>query len=129
MTEKWRPGINHIEFWVSNKERSLPFYEGLFEVIGWKKLNEWAFSTGSMEIYFKVVAQVKLDTIGPRHICFQAENRNVVDTVFEYLKRHDTKIIRGPIERNEYSTGYYTVDFYDPDGYVLEVAYTPNMIL
>ncbi|MFE8702785.1 VOC family protein [Cytobacillus sp. FJAT-54145] len=129
MDKKWKPGINHIEFWISNGENSLPFYEGLFEIIGWKKLNDWAYSTGSIEIYFKEVSHARKDTLGPRHICFQAESREVVDSVFHYLVRNNIKIIRGPIERNEYSEGYYTVDFYDPDGYVLEVAYTPNMVL
>jgi hypothetical protein len=30
---------------------------------------------------------------------------------------------------DSYSRDYYTVDFRDPDGYVLEVAHTPHMKL
>jgi len=26
----------------------------------------------------------------------------------------------------DYSSGYYTVDFHDPDGFILEVAHSPN---
>lgn len=129
MEKQWKPGINHIEFWVSSLEQSLPFYEGLFEIIGWKKLNAHAFSTGTIEIYFKQASVAKQDTLGPRHICFQATGREMVEAVHKYLLEMNTRIIRGPIVRNEYSEGYYTVDFYDPDGYVLEVAYTPNMEL
>jgi hypothetical protein len=37
-------------------------------------------------------------------------------------------MIRGPVEIPEYSPAYYTVDFKDPDGYIWEVAHTPNLI-
>jgi hypothetical protein len=33
------------------------------------------------------------------------------------------------VEMPDYSEGYYTVDFRDPDGYVIEVAHTPHMEL
>lgn len=36
-------------------------------------------------------------------------------------------VIRGPIERNHHSEGYYTIDFYDPNGFIIELAYTPNV--
>ncbi|MDZ5471247.1 VOC family protein [Bacillus sp. 31A1R] len=129
MVREWKPGINHMEFWVSSFEKSLPFYEGLFSLIGWKKLNDMAYSTGTIEIYFKEVNVNRQRTVGPRHICFQAVDRKTVDLVSSYLKENEIEIIRGPIQRDEYSEGYYTVDFYDLDGYVLEVAYTPNMVL
>jgi catechol 2,3-dioxygenase-like lactoylglutathione lyase family enzyme len=129
MSHVWKPGINHIEFWVSNLEKSISFYEGLFLIIGWKRLNRHAFSTGTMEIYFKEVELTKQNTLGPRHICFQAIDRQVVESVYNFLKEREHRIIRGPLERNEYSEGYYTIDFYHPDGFVIEVAYTPHMIL
>ncbi|WP_141524468.1 glyoxalase [Bacillus cereus group sp. BfR-BA-01352] len=28
---------------------------------------------------------------------------------------------------NHYSEGYYTIDFYDSNGFIIEVAYTPNV--
>jgi len=37
------------------------------------------------------------------------------------------KVLRGPVEMPDYSKSYYTVDFRDSDGYVLEVAHTPHM--
>lgn len=51
----------------------------------------------------------------------------VVDEVACFLQGVQAKIIRGPIEMNHYSDGYYTVDFYDPNGFIVEVAYTPNV--
>lgn len=48
-----RAGIHHIEFWVANLEESISFYNKLFSIIGWRKLNEVAYSTGENEIYLK----------------------------------------------------------------------------
>ena len=71
----------------------------------------------------------KTDTAGPRHLCFQATSRDVVDAVGSLLTGSGATVLRGPVEMADYSQGYYTVDFRDPDGYVLEVAHTPNMAL
>ncbi|MGG5735803.1 MULTISPECIES: VOC family protein [Bacillus cereus group] len=121
-----RAGIHHIEFWVANLEESISFYDMLFSIIGWRKLSEGAYSTGESEIYFKEVDEEIVKTLGPRHICYQAINRKVVDEVSGFLVDTNVKIIRGPIEINHYSDGYYTIDFYDPNGFIVEVAYTPN---
>lgn len=129
MLKKWHPGINHIEYWVSNLEKSIPFYDELFRIIGWRKLNQVSYSTGSMEIYFKETEAGLFKNYGPRHICFQAVSKEVVDEVGAYLHSINAKIIRGPVEITNYSEGYYTIDFYDPDGSIFEVAYTPNMEL
>lgn len=124
-----RPGLNHIEFWVSSIEQSVPFYDGLFSLIGWKKLNKTAYSSGAIEIYLVEQKGIeRQDALGPRHLCFQAINQEMVDDVGGWLKDNGYSVIRGPVEQ-PYSEGYYTVDFRDPDGYVLEVAYTPSMEL
>lgn len=129
MEKRWSPGINHIEYWVSDLSESMKFYEDLFSIIGWRKIGGNGFSTGTTEIYFKQMEVTQNSTYGPRHICFQAVSKEIVDDVYANLTKMNARIIRGPIEMNHYSDGYYTVDFYDPDGYVLEVAYTPNMVL
>jgi hypothetical protein len=43
-----------------------------------------------------------------------------------FVKGVGVHIIRGPLLVPEYSPDYYTMDFYDPDGYMLEVAHTPE---
>ncbi len=121
-------GINHIEFWVSNLARSSDFYSPIFEALGWRKMSETEFSSGSTVLYFAEKPVSRADTAGPRHICFQADSRKTVETIAKILKDRRAKIIRGPVEMPDYSKGYYTVDFRDPDGYVMEVAHTPNMI-
>lgn len=128
--EPFTPGLNHIEFWVSDLKKSLVYYDTLFSLIGWKKLSHAAYSSGMTEIYFVEKQGIKRqDTIGPRHICFQAASKEMVDSVGQWLKDNNHSVIRGPVERDDYSKGYYTVDFRGPDGFVLEVAYTPNMKL
>lgn len=127
--KQFKPGIHHIEFWVANLEESMNFYRKLFSIIGWKQLHDTAFSTGETEVYFKEMNAEIVRTLGPRHICYQAVSRSVVDEVAHFLRDMEAKVIRGPIEMNHYSEGYYTIDFYDPNGFIVEVAYTGNMEL
>ena len=119
-------GIRHIEFWVSDLQKSLNFYSQLFKIIGWEQVNATAFKSGNTKIYFKEAKVSRIDSIGPRHICFHTGNKEIVDKVGKFLQTQNVKIIRGPMEmkEKEYSKGYYTIDFFDPDGYVIEVAHS-----
>ena len=120
-------GIKHIEFWVSNVHKSMTFYDGLFSILGWEKVSENGFKFESTKIYFKESRVLHCDSLGPRHICFLASGRDEVNKVGEFLQRNGYSIIHGPVEMCEpnYSLGYYTIDFRDPDGYILEVAHSP----
>jgi catechol 2,3-dioxygenase-like lactoylglutathione lyase family enzyme len=126
---KLKPGINHIECWVRDMKRSQQFYAPIFEAAGWRKLGDGEFSSGETMIYFLERPVTRVDTAGPRHICLQAVSREVVDQVGKLLAAAKATVLRGPMEMPEYSPGYYTVDFRDPDGYIVEVAHTPNMVL
>ncbi|RXG31837.1 VOC family protein [Leeuwenhoekiella marinoflava] len=122
---KLKPGINHIEFWVSDISRSIKFYTSFLPLIGWEQISNSSFSDGKMVIYFVEMKGIdKTKSLGVRHLCFQATEKDQVNKVYEILKTIQTKIIRGPLFM-PYSEAYYTVDFYDPDGQVLEVAHTP----
>ena len=122
-----KTGINHIEFWVSNLARSQAFYAELFRAVGWRQKSDTEFAAGSTMFYLVEKPVKRADAAGPRHVCFQATSRAVVEDVAKLLKKHAADIIRGPVEMPEYSEGYYTVDARDPDGYVIEVAHTPHM--
>ena len=117
-----KAGIKHIEFWVSSLKRSVKFYERIFELIGWDKIESNAFSNGETKIYFIEQSVKSEKTVGPRHLCFLALSRKVVDEVAELLLRARADIIRGPLEVQYKDRSSYTVDFRDPDGYVIEVA-------
>ncbi len=119
-------GIKHIEIAVSNLEKSLDFYGKLFAILGWKKGVKNDFEIGDMDVYLKKWDFPPGNTLGARHICFWGTDRAMVDKVGEWVKTAGVKMIRGPLVVPEYSPNYYTVDFYDPDGYMLEVAHTPS---
>jgi catechol 2,3-dioxygenase-like lactoylglutathione lyase family enzyme len=126
----WEPGINHIEFWVRSAADSLPFYRQLFAILGWNEMGPSAFSTGRLEIYFKQAPELQVtSSLGPRHLCLQAMSAAQVDEVARLVEESGLTCIRGPVKVDAYSPDYYTVDFRDPDGYILEVAHTPNMKL
>lgn len=117
-----RATIKHIEFWVSDLEHSIYFYGGILKIIGWSRIEKNAFSNRQTKIYF-VEQGVRLQkTVGPRHICFLADSRRVVDEVADFLAKNKTDIIQGPLNSRYKNRGSYTVDFRDPDGYVIEVA-------
>ena len=122
-----KAGINHVEFGVSKLDQSQAFYTPLFHAIGWKQKSDTEFTSGSTMFYLVEKPVKHVDSAGPRHVCFQAVSRAVVDAVASLLREGSATIIRGPMEMPDYSEGYYTVDFRDPDGCVIEVAHTPNM--
>ncbi|PRY06816.1 putative lactoylglutathione lyase [Pontibacter ummariensis] len=122
-------GISHLEFWVKDLEESLSFYSQLFPIIGWYAHTRTSFSCGIHEIYFKEMPVERHDSLGVRHICFHANSREMVDRVGEWLQSIGAGIIRGPQPMPHYTEQYYTVDFRDPNDFVLEVAYMPDIPL
>ncbi|MBP6866451.1 MAG: VOC family protein [Candidatus Pacebacteria bacterium] len=115
-------GIKHIEFWVSNLKKSLSFYEELFELIGWERYHENGFHYSTTKIYFLEKKVLFNENIGPRHICFEADSKEVLEKVSKFLIDQNADIIRGPIEYTYKGNSALTIDFKDPDGYVIEVA-------
>jgi len=129
MAVQLKPGINHIEFWVSDIGKSMKFYNSFLSLIGWKQISGVSFSDGSMVIYFMEMKGVeKVKSLGVRHLCFQATEKEKVDLVAKALVNEQADIIRGPLLM-PYSKDYYTVDFRDPDGQVIEVAHIPNAVM
>lgn len=114
--------IRHIEFWVSNMDTSLSFYKKMFSVIGWEQIDENGFVCDGTKIYFYEMKDLVFNqkVPGPRHICFQVKDVEMVDRVSK-LGVVKTQILHGPDVIH--SNGSYMLVFKDPDGYILEVAY------
>lgn len=120
--------IKHIEFWVSDLKRLIGFYKGIFKIIGWNYIEKNAFSNGQTKIYFIEQKVKSRKTVGPRHICFLANSRRIVDEVANFLAKSKAEVIRGPLDYRYKDRISYTVDFRDQDGYIIEVA-TKSIVL
>ena len=77
-----KPGINHLEIWVNNIPETMSFFAPILETIGWHKVNDYAFATDSLEIYFQENPAAIVPGSGVRHICFQATTNSPQMTIF-----------------------------------------------
>ena len=135
--------ISHVALVVSSIERSLPFYRGLLEPIGWSGLGEVRGEQGDTVHCLSVdgpgVAALCLRekrsdahgvpydrfAVGVHHLCFDVASREVVDERAQWLREQGAAIESGPAEY-DYTPGYYAVFFYDPDGIKLELLHRPT---
>jgi glyoxylase I family protein len=135
--------ISHVDLVVSSIARSLPFYRGLLEPIGWSGLREARGEQGETICYLSVegpgVAALGLRekrsdahgvpydryAVGLHHLCIDVPSREVVDERAHWLREQGARIESGPAEYH-YTPGYYAVFFYDPDGVKLELLHRPT---
>jgi glyoxylase I family protein len=138
-----RSKLSHVDLVVSSIERSLPFYRGLLEPIGWTGLREVVGERGETIHYLSVegpgVAALGLRekgsdahgvpydryAVGVHHVCIDVPRREVVDERAEWLRGEGVPIESGPAEY-DYTPGYYAVFFHDPDGIKLEILHRPR---
>jgi catechol 2,3-dioxygenase-like lactoylglutathione lyase family enzyme len=132
-----------VDLVVGSLERSLPFYRGLLEPLGWSGLRQVRGERGETIFYLSVagpgVAALGLRekrseahagpydryAIGVHHVCFDVPSREHVDERARWLADQDAEIESGPREY-DYTPGYYAVFFYDPDGIKLELLHRPT---
>jgi catechol 2,3-dioxygenase-like lactoylglutathione lyase family enzyme len=137
------PKISHVDLVVGSMQRSLPFYRGLLEPLGWTSLREIRGERGETICYLSVegagVAALGLRerqsdahpvpydryAVGIHHLCFDVPSREVVDERARWLAEQGAEIESGPREY-DYTPGYYAVFFYDPDGIKLELLHRPS---
>ena len=137
-----RGSISHIALTVSDLERSAAFYNKVFELIGFKRvevpeatqqamktrLNAWVGPGYSISIRPSKgeFARRLHDRNAPgfNHMAFSAEDRSDVEKLYELLKQMGATVLDAPAEY-PYSPGYFAVYFADPDGLKLEFAYAP----
>ena len=132
--------VDHLDLVVTDLERSLEFYNGLLEPLGFTRNSEITGERGERVVYIggSGGASVSLRAaqsdahaipydryaVGIHHLCFGADSREVVDERAAWLREAGTTIESGPQEY-EYTPGYYAVFFYDPDGIKLEIVHRP----
>jgi glyoxylase I family protein len=137
-----RGSISHIALTVSDLERSAAFYNKVFELIGFKRvevpeatqqamrtrLNAWVGPGYSISIRPSKGESARRphdrNAPGFNHMAFTAEDRSDVEKLYELLKQMGATVLDAPAEY-PYSPGYFAVYFADPDGLKLEFAYAP----
>ena len=134
--------IDHLDLVVTSLERSLVFYRGLLEPLGYSRTSEIEGERGERVVYVgreggmgsvslreaqSAAHEVPYDRygIGLHHLAFAAPSREVVDERAEWLRANGATIESGP-EEYGYTPGYYAVFFYDPDGIKLELVHRPR---
>lgn len=133
--------FSHVDLVVSDLDRSLSFYRGLLEPLGWTRLGEIVGEAGERVVYRSVpgsftalgLRQKRSDAhgvpfdryaVGLHHVCFDVASREVVDERAGWLTGQGAEIGSGPREY-DYTPGYYAVFFLDPDGIKLELLHRP----
>jgi catechol 2,3-dioxygenase-like lactoylglutathione lyase family enzyme len=137
------PKLSHVDLVVSSLQRSLDFYRGLLEPIGWTGLREVRGERGESIFYLSVPGpgigalglrekqsddhptQYDRYAIGLHHLCFDVPSRERVDERTRWLLEQRATVESGPREY-DYTPGYYAVFFYDPDGMKLELLHRPT---
>lgn len=131
--------IDHLDLVVTSLQRSLEFYRGLLEPLGYVRVSEIVGERGERVLYLGRIGSVgsvslreaQSDAhavpydryaIGLHHLAFAASSRFGVDDRAAWLREQGAEIESGP-EEYEYEPGYYAVFFYDPDGIKLEVVH------
>src|SRR4051812_13619244 len=131
--------IDHLDLVVTSLERSLAFYRGLLEPLGYTRTSEIEGERGERVIYIGREGgrgsvslrealsdshEVPYDRygIGLHHLAFAAPSRSVVDERAEWLRAQGAEIESGP-EEDDYTPGYYALFLHDPDGIKLEIVH------
>lgn len=134
--------IDHLDLVVTSLERSLAFYRGLLEPLGYVRVSEIAGERGERVLYLGRIGgmgsvslreaqsdahRVPYDryAIGLHHLAFNAPSRAAVDARAAWLRDQGAEIESGPTEY-DYAPGYYAVFFHDPDGIKLELVHRPS---
>jgi glyoxylase I family protein len=133
--------IDHLDLVVTSLERSLDFYRGLLEPLGYGRTSQIEGERGERVVYLGraegrgsvSLREVQSDAhevpydrygIGLHHLAFAVPSREIVDERAAWLREQGATIESGP-EEYGYTPGYYAVFFHDPDGIKLELLHRP----
>jgi catechol 2,3-dioxygenase-like lactoylglutathione lyase family enzyme len=128
-------GIHHVDLVVTSLERSLPFYKGLLEPLGWTRETPIEGERGERIVYLgrpggasaiglrEAQSDGAFDryATGLHHLCLAAASREQVDERFAWARDNGATIESEPREY-DYMPGYYAVFLHDPDGIKLEIV-------
>ncbi len=133
--------IYHVEVNVSNFDKSAKFYDAFLNWLGYERIYShklaagWGIKGSELGTNFWIIQAhtgfvehgFHRKRVGVNHIAFHADSRKTVDQFYEdvLLLKKVPVLYGGPKEYPEYSKGYYSVYFEDPDRIKLELAHVP----
>jgi catechol 2,3-dioxygenase-like lactoylglutathione lyase family enzyme len=128
-------GVAHIFITAGDFKRAREFYSKLLPFLGLKQVLDvegYYYCVGGRTAFGVAAPAPRYanerfvqQRVGLHHVCFRARERADIDSVFEFLKSIEAKIVHGPQE-DGFAPGYYSVLFEDPDGIRLEVNHVPG---
>ena len=106
--------VDHLDLVVTDLERSLDFYNGLLEPLGFNRNTEIVGERGERVVYIGgadgasvSLRQAQSDAhpipydryaVGLHHLCFAASSREAVDERAAWLREHGAEIESGPAD-------------------------------
>jgi glyoxylase I family protein len=133
-------GVFHVDLVVSDIDRALRFYRGVFGPLGWHGVHEIAGERGETIHYVHGpgstiglrqapdgAASLPVDRyrVGLHHMCMEAPTEEGLYAAAERITALGGTISEGPRHFPEYREGYHAIFFFDPDGIKLELCWTP----
>jgi glyoxylase I family protein len=133
-------GLFHVDLVVSDIERALRFYRGVFGPLGWHGVHEVPGERGETIHYVHGpgstiglrqapdgAASLPVDRyrVGMHHMCMEAPTEEGLHAAAERIVALGGTISEGPRHFPEYREGYHAIYFFDPDGIKLELCWTP----
>jgi glyoxylase I family protein len=133
-------GVFHVDLVVSDIDRALRFYRGVFGPLGWHGVHEIAGERGETIHYVHGpgstiglrqapdgAASLPVDRyrVGLHHMCMEAPTEEGLYAAAERITALGGTISEGPRHFPEYRDGYHAIFFFDPDGIKLELCWTP----
>lgn len=127
--------IDHVMINANHYDKAVTFYSWLFKRLGYSKdyvykepprTIGWVGFNNSIWLMEsnRRFRSIKFDKtrVGLRELSFSATSRREVDSIAKEIIKHGGKVLDKPKEYPQYSKGYYSVFFTDPDGVKLEVV-------
>lgn len=123
-------GIAHITFSVSDFDRSLTFYQKIFDFLQLKPMINrpghyycvgQRMAMGIQQCADEFIGQkFNQASVGLHHYCLSLDSRAQVSALAELATGLGAKIIRQPSEQNHWLPGMFSTLFEDPDGIRIE---------
>ncbi len=129
--------LSHIDFSVSDLEKSILFYDTLLPALGYRR---WRQSAWGLEYPDGSVFGIDLRPAetgigrsynryepGPHHLAFNVDADAAVDAIFERMREAGAEVADAPANyggQPGYGSHYYAVFFFDPDGFKVEVVHS-----